>query len=188
MATTKKSLNEIALNWERTVMKQTFRALNEPCAKAMVSLATKLKELGAPYMARRDISIPFKSKHAKTTRIEIDSKMIGEIQNYVRAYNKRITRAIEGMLASPNAKAWGADVFDKMIAALYKDSQVHTEEVKSLLDRAAASFESATTYERLVASAATIRGELRAMVKGLGPHLEEVAREEMGKAELRRKD
>jgi hypothetical protein len=196
MAYAERSLLKASDDWNRLILGEASAISSKPFDAAMNKLDAKFRELGKSAKNETvDVIVPLQypsstdasSLHGKTTRLEVDMEVSSDIRYYYMRYSRGITDAISSVRSSADAQSWGIERFDRMVGAIYKDNLEHAKDIKYKCDEYAKKFEKDDTYEKLLTSAAKLRGEMRIATRNISLHFRKIADEEMLK-EIRRED
>jgi hypothetical protein len=196
MATIEKNIDNIARIWETKIQRNTLNELREPFERATHMFNIKLTELGQKQRNEKiNAKLPLRTLivddpsiygHETKSRLSIDLELGYEIDKYPGKYLSVINDAISGMRMSADAQMWNPATFDKMMSAIDKDAELHTKEIKKLVENTTDSFNNAASYNDVLAFATQLNGTLRDILKEMAPHLEEIARHEKDEVELRK--
>jgi hypothetical protein len=191
MVMREKNLEEVYREWNTQISRHISGTLSKPTFNATSTFVTRLKELGgAASQEELKITMPTRfpglyKEEPKKTRLDVDLNVASEVDKYIKMYRKSAENAVSNMRLSADAQGWSPKEFDRMMKALDNDARISTGEIKKLLEESTSSFKNAKSYEQVVAHATTLRGTLKELLIDMSPHLEEVARKEKMKPNLR---
>jgi hypothetical protein len=192
MATTKtgRTIEQAATEWEFRIIRKITNELDKPVTVAKLLVHAKLIDLAGEAETRTAINVPVESYihpsgRVSKSRTEVDLHAEEEIWDRLGQYKKKTSQAISSIYQSADAQPWRVDVFDKAMAAVEKDSDIQTKEMKEIVNAHTLNLKKAVTYNDAIACAAMLIRDMREMTKHLLPHLEDIARREYSKQELR---
>ena len=167
MVTGEKSLDQAANRWEVRIMAKTVDILDASSDRALKMLSYGFARLRETDSAREPIPVHIIKRSAPTTsgnmkaayytRLSVNAKVIDEIKGCVKEYKQEIREAIHNASRSAGEQPFSIEEFNGMMGELQKNVVFHTRELSNLFKLDSAKFESAKTYEGLVAEAATLR-------------------------------
>lgn len=112
-------------------------------------------------------------------RLEIDAYTRSEIFDYTKKFQESVKDAMSDLLLLAEARSLDSTTLRERRERLEEDSLLHATELKVILEKGQIGFRKAQNYRELLGSAALMRNELRAVVKDLTGHLENVANKEI---------
>lgn len=180
-----KDIKYMANECKTNITKHTMEELRIPIENLAINFSVKLHRLSSDKeKAKLPLRIPIDSPyfedssadgHITKTRRDIDLQIGRELGNTLENYLATIHTAIKVLQTSSESQILNNKTFALMLVAIEDESKVHTKEIKELIERNAVLFDTAATYNDIVAYASTLNGQLREALKEMTPHLFEVA-------------
>jgi hypothetical protein len=190
ITSTRNRTSETVFAEKEKAIDRELSKLSRPLTSTLATLSAAMRMLGdrdgfdsmriktVAYVRPEPVTLSTpQAGHSRRSRLDADLSVRDEIREEVNRYIEAVKRSVHDMWLSADAQCWSPEKCDKILTAMQEDATFHTRDMSSRIEMSKADFANAASYHEIVAHAATLWLDIKAISKHISGHLGGIGRQ-----------